>query len=40
MYFLVSESPPKPSNTVTSNFADALARSKAGIWDGIPSTEV
>ena len=40
MYFLVNASPPKPLDVATSNFADALVRSKAGICDGAPSTEV
>ena len=30
MYFLVDASPPKPLDLATSNFADALVRSKAG----------
>ena len=33
MYFLVNASPPK-------SFADAFVRSKAGICDGVPSTEI
>ena len=40
MYFLVNTTPPKPLDVTTSNFADALVRSKAGICDGILSTEV
>ena len=40
MYFLVNASPPKQLDVATSNFADALVRSKAGICDGVPSTEV
>ena len=36
MYFLVNASPPKPLVVVTSNFADALVRSKATICDGVP----
>ena len=40
MYFLVNASPPKPLDLATSNFADALVRSKAGICDGVPLTEV
>ena len=40
MYFLVNASPPKPLDAATSDFADALVRSKAGICDGVPSTEV
>ena len=40
MCFLVNASPPKPLDVTTSNFADALGRSKAGICDGVPSTEV
>ena len=33
-------SPLKPLNVATLNFADALVISKAGICDGVPSTEV
>ena len=40
MYFLVNTSPPKPLDAATSNYADALVRSKAGICHGVPSTEV
>ena len=40
MYFLVYASPPKPLDIATSNFSDALVRSKAGICEGVPSTEV
>ena len=40
MYFLVYASPPKPLDVANSNFADALVESKAGICDGVPSTEV
>ena len=40
MYFLVIASPPKRLDIATSNFADALVSSKAGICDGVPSTEV
>ena len=40
MYFLVNSSLPKPLDVTTSNFADALGGSKAGICDGVPSTEV
>ena len=40
MYFLVNASPPKPLDVATSNFADALVRSKAGVCDSIPLTEV
>ena len=40
MYFLVNESPLKPLDVATSNFSDALVRSKVGICDGVPSTEV
>ena len=40
MYFLVNASPPKPLDVKTSNSSDALVRSKAGIFDGVPSTEV
>ena len=40
MYFLVNASPPKRLDVATSNFADALVSSKAGICDGVPSTEV
>ena len=39
MYFLVNASP-KPLDVATSSFADALVRSKGGICDGVPSTEV
>ena len=40
MYFLVNASPAKRLDVATSNFADALVSSKAGICDGVPSTEV
>ena len=40
MYFLVNASPPNSFDVATSNFADALIRSKAGFCDGVPSTEV
>ena len=40
MHFLKNASPPKPLDASTSNFADALVRSKEGICDGVPSTEV
>ena len=40
MYFFVNASPPKPLDVATSNFADVLVRSNAGICDGEPSTEV
>ena len=40
MYFLVNTFPPKRLDVATSNFADALVSSKAGICDGVPSTEV
>ena len=40
MYFLVYAFHPKPLDVATSNFADALVRWKAGICDGVPSTEV
>ena len=36
----VNASPSKRLDVATSNFADALIRSKAGICDGVPSTEV
>ena len=39
MYFLVNASP-KRVDVATSNFADALVRSKAGICDGVSSTDV
>ena len=39
MYFLVNASPPKLLNVATSNFADALVNSKAGICNGVPSNE-
>ena len=38
MHFLVNASSPKLLDETTSNFADALVRSKAGICDGVPST--
>ena len=38
MYFLVNASPPKRLDIATSNFADALVSSKAGICDGVPLT--
>ena len=34
MYFLVNASSPEPLDVATSNFADALVRSKAVICDG------
>ena len=40
MYFLVNASPLKRLDIATSNFADALVSSKAGICDGVPSTEI
>ena len=40
MYFLVIASPPKRLDVATSNFAEALVSSKAGICDGVSSTEV
>ena len=40
MYFLVNATPPKRLDVATSNFADALVSSQAGICDGVPSTEV
>ena len=40
MYFLVNACPPNPLDITTSNFADALVRSKAGSCNGVPSTEV
>ena len=40
MYFLVNASPHKRLDIATSNFADVLISSKAGICDGVPSTEV
>ena len=40
MYFLVNASPPKRLDIATSNFADALVSSKAGICNGVPSTAV
>ena len=40
MYFLVNASPTTPLDVATSNFADALVRSKVGICDGVPSTGV
>ena len=38
MYFLAS--PHKPLVVATSNFADAMVRSKAGNCDELPSTEI
>ena len=40
MCFLVNASPPKPLDVATSNFADASVRSKVGIFDSVPLTEV
>ena len=40
MYFLVNASPHKRLDVATSKFADALISLKAGICDGVPSTEV
>ena len=40
MYFLVNASPPKRLNVATSNFANALVSSNAGICEGVPSTQV
>ena len=40
MYFLINASPPKRLDVATSNFAIALVSAKAGITDGVPSTEV
>ena len=40
IYFLVNPTPPKQLDEATSNFAEALVRSKVGICDGVPSTEV
>ena len=40
MYFLVNAFPPKQLDVAISNFADALVRSKVGICDGVPPTEV
>ena len=39
-YFLVNASPRKLLDIATSNIADALVRSKEGICDGVPWTEV
>ena len=37
----VHVSPPKPLDVAASNLAkNALVRSKAGIYDGVPSTNV
>ena len=36
----INSSPPKQLDVATSTFADALVSSKAGICDGVPSTEV
>ena len=35
MFFLVNVSPSKQLDVATSNFADALVRSKAGICEGV-----
>ena len=40
LYFLVNAFPPKRLDIATLNFADTLVSSKAGICDGVPSTEV
>ena len=40
MNFLVNASPPKRLDVATSNFAESLVSSKAGICDRLPSTEV
>ena len=40
MYFFVNASPSEPLDVATWKFTDALVRSKAGICDGVPSTEV
>ena len=40
MYFFANASPPKRLGVATSNFAVALVSSKAGICDGVPSTEI
>ena len=40
MHSLVSAPPPKWLDVATSNFADALVSSKAGICEGVLSTEV
>ena len=40
MDFLVNASPPQRLDVAISKFADALATSKAGICDGVPSTDV
>ena len=40
MYFLENASPSKSLDVATSNFSDALVRSKANTCDGVPSTEV
>ena len=38
--FPVNSFPPKPLEVATSNFAEALVRSKVGIFDGVPLPEV
>ena len=40
MYSLENASPPKWLDVATLNLADALVSSKAGIYDGVPSTAV
>ena len=40
MYFPVNASPPTPLDVASLDFADALVSSKAGICDGVQSTEV
>ena len=37
MYFFVKASHPKLLHVATSNFADALVRSKTGICDDVPT---
>ena len=40
VFFLLNASAPKGLDVLTSNFADVLVSPKAGICDGVPSTEV
>ena len=40
MHFLVNASPSNSLDVATLNFSDAFVRSKAGICNGVPSTEV
>ena len=40
MYFLVNASPPKWLDVAASNLENALVKSKVGICNGVPLTEV